>query len=48
MVQQLLTLQTIMNLLILLIYCQKARESASFHLLIFGKPKPRFVLSSRY
>jgi hypothetical protein len=25
----------------------KARESASFYLLIFGKPKPGFVLSSR-
>lgn len=34
MVQQLLTLHTIMNLLILLIYCQKALESALFHLLI--------------
>ena len=28
--------------------CQKAHESASFRLLIFGKPKSRFVLSSRY
>jgi hypothetical protein len=37
-----------LNYLVLLISCQKALESASFYLLIFGKPKPRLVLSSRY